>query len=96
MNSSLMKGGAMNTAILLMPSELLFVCHLKKLLDSKGWTQSGLHRRSGVSLTTIRGLTSGAKIERIDRGSTSRLLKALECDFADLYSIKWLDQEENS
>ena len=74
-----------------MARELRFVCHLKEILEEKGLSKSELHRQSGVSMTTIRSLTSGAVLERIDRSSTTKLIEALNCDFDRLWSIEWLD-----
>ena len=80
--------------LLLMPKELRFICRLKELMSNKDMTQSELHRISGVSMTTIRSLTSGAILERIDRGSTAKLLNALSCDFEDLYEVKWIELKD--
>lgn len=68
---------------------LRFTCNLNKLLSERGWNQTYLHRVSGVSMTTIRSLTKGGEIERIDRGSTEKILAAFNCQFDDLYSVKW-------
>ena len=68
---------------------LRFICNLNSLLAQKGWTQTYLHRVSGVSMTTIRSLTKGGEIERIDRGSTEKILSAMNCSFDELYSVNW-------
>ena len=81
----------MVAGLLLMPKELRFICRLKDLMSKREMTQSELHRISGLSMTTIRSLTSGAILERIDRGSTAKLLNALNCDFEDLYEVKWIE-----
>ncbi len=77
-----------------MPRELRFVCHLKEILEERGLSKSELHRQSGVSMTTIRSLTSGAILERIDRGSTEKLIEALDCDFENLWSVEWLNLQD--
>ncbi|MGK7898854.1 MAG: helix-turn-helix domain-containing protein [Xenococcus sp. (in: cyanobacteria)] len=81
--------------LLSMPRELRFVCALSKLLKDKGWTQTDLHNHSGVSKTTIRSLMKGGKLERIDRGSTQRLLETLGCSFDDLWKITWVEDEND-
>ncbi|WP_157871992.1 helix-turn-helix domain-containing protein [Gloeothece verrucosa] len=77
-----------------MTKDLRFICNLKQILEEKNLNQSELHRKSGVSMTTIRNLTSGAILERIDRGSTAKLLEALDCSFDQLYKIEWLEIED--
>ena len=74
-----------------MPSKLRFVCLLDDLLKEKGWSYADLHRKSGVSKTTIRSLTRGGYLERIDRSSTEKILNTLECQFEDLWEIKFSD-----
>ncbi len=68
---------------------LVFTCHLDKLMAERGLNQTDLHRHSGVAVGTIRSLIKGAVIERIDRSSTEKLMKFFDCDFDDLYSVEW-------
>lgn len=76
-----------------MPKELRFICKLNDLLAAKNWSQTDLHNQSGVSKTTIRSLTKGGKLERIDRGSTEKIINALHCDFTDLWEIVFVDND---
>ena len=78
-----------------MAKNLRFTCNLKYLLKKKGLNQSELHRKSGLSMTTIRNLTSGAILERIDRSSTAKLLETLECSFEDLFKIEWIGEVDD-
>jgi DNA-binding Xre family transcriptional regulator len=68
---------------------LVFTCHLDKLMAERLLNQTELHRHSGVAVGTIRSLIKGAVIERIDRSSTEKLMKFFDCDFDDLYSVEW-------
>ena len=77
--------------LLPMPSRLRFVCLLDDLLTKKGWTYTDLHRKSGVSKTTIRNLTRGGYLERIDRSSTEKIMNTLKCKFEELWEIKFED-----
>lgn len=77
--------------LLQMPLKLRFVCLLDDLLTEKGWSYTDLHKASGVSKTTIRNLTRGGYLERIDRSSTEKIMNALECNFEDLWEIKFDD-----
>ena len=74
-----------------MPRELKFVCRLAEILEEKKMTATALHNQSGVSKTTISNLTRGARIDRIDRLSTGKLLEALGCTFDELWIIDWKD-----
>lgn len=69
--------------------ELMFRCKLKEILEDRDLSQAEVGRATGVSLTTLRNMTSGAIAERIDRGSTAKILKCLNCDFEDLWSVQW-------
>jgi len=75
--------------MLTMPKELMFRCRLKEILETRNLNQAEVHRATGVSLTTLRNMTSGAIAERIDRGSTAKILKCLNCNFEDLWSVQW-------
>ena len=79
----------MTTNTLEMPKELKFVCKLADILEERKMTATALHLESGVSKTTISNLTRGARIDRIDRFSTGKLLEALNCSFDDLWNIYW-------
>jgi DNA-binding Xre family transcriptional regulator len=77
--------------LLQMPLKLRFVCLLDDLLTEKGWSYTDLHKISGISKTTIRNLTRGGYLERIDRSSTEKIMNALGCKFEDLWEIKFDD-----
>jgi DNA-binding Xre family transcriptional regulator len=80
-------------ASLAMPKEqektLVIICHLNKLMKDRGLSQMDLHRQSGLAIGTIRGLIKGATIERIDRGSTEKLMEFFDCSFEDLFTVQW-------
>jgi DNA-binding Xre family transcriptional regulator len=69
--------------------ELTFRCNLKEMLESRQLSQAYVGRNAKVSLTTLRNMTSGVVAERIDRGSTAKILKCLDCKFEDLWSVQW-------
>ncbi len=78
--------------MLIMAKELRFQCNLKQIMQDRDLTASELHRRTGIALTTIRTMTNGGTLDRIDRGSTEKILSGLGCDFKDLWTVEW--QEE--
>jgi DNA-binding Xre family transcriptional regulator len=73
----------------LMPKELKFQCNLKKIMEDRELNATELHRKTGIALTTIRSMTNGGTLDRIDRGSTEKILKNLGCDFSELWAIEW-------
>ena len=76
-----------------MAKELKFRCNLKEIMDKHELSASELHRRTGIALTTVRTMTNGGVLDRIDRSSTQKILTGIGCQFEDLWSILWEDNK---
>lgn len=72
-----------------MSKQLRFYSNLDTLMQEKGINQSDLSKQSKVAKSTLRNLTNGGAIERIDRSSTEKIISTLNCQFDDLWIIKW-------
>lgn len=68
--------------------DLCFECQLKSLLTSLKMSQTQLMTKTGLSPSTVRMLTSGVKVEQIDRKTSTKILIALNCSFNDLWLIE--------
>jgi DNA-binding Xre family transcriptional regulator len=77
-----------------MSKELKFECNLKKIMLNLDLSASELHRRTGIALTTIRSMTNGGTLDRIDRGSTEKILRNLNCTFEELWAVQWQGEDE--
>ena len=77
--------------MLTMAKELKFRCNLKKIMQDRDLSAAELNRRSGVALTTIRTLTNGGTLDRIDRGSTGKIMDYIGCEFGEMWDIDWAD-----
>lgn len=75
--------------MLTVTKELRFQCNLKKIMEDRDLNPTQLHRLTKVSLTTIRSMTNGGTLDRIDRGSTEKILSNLGCNFSDLWRVDW-------
>lgn len=60
--------------------------NVKRLRESKGWTQAELSEASGVGRITISRLESGV-LKETSAGTLMKLAKALGCTMNDIVSI---------
>jgi DNA-binding Xre family transcriptional regulator len=66
-----------------------FICNLEDILTDRGLTKTDLTNGAGISPATTSKLTSGGRIEKIDRASTEKIIQFLECNFNDLWHITY-------
>lgn len=74
-----------------MAKTLKFICNLEALLIERGLSQADLCQGSGLSTTTSGKLTGGGRIQRIDVGSSEKILNYLGCEFDHLWTIVFDD-----
>jgi len=66
-----------------------FICNLEDILDKRGLSKVDLTNGAGISPATTSKLTSGGRIEKIDRASTEKIIQFLECSFQDLWNVTY-------
>ncbi|WP_373544672.1 helix-turn-helix domain-containing protein [Chamaesiphon sp.] len=72
------------------PDKILsFDCHLKNILETHSMYQSQLRQITGLSTGTVRQLMRGNTVERIDKGTSQKILLALDCQFYELWNVGW-------